>query len=324
MKRIGLIIIGIFICSSLMAQNTTRFSQFNLAKGLLNPGAVGTEAQYSAELLYRYQWLGMDGAPQTIGFVGAWEIIPTMAVGLNFIHDQVGITQTNQISASYGYRLFFNDEQYLAFGANAGVENVNVKYDEVVLNTSEDFAFARGYNRWVFNAAFGMHYSGPRMYAGFSIPKLVQNNFRGIDNGFRMNRFHYYFNSGFYIGEGNYVFNPAIQIKATRNAPVQGDILLRNIFNGTFAFTLGYRSENAVIAGFDFMVANKMRFGYSFNYNIGAIRTYAGTGHELYIATGLPFYYDENKFGRRKYLNRKGAYTREVKRRDRWRNKGRR
>lgn len=309
-----IVVIALLVLSPITwSQNTTRFSQFNVAKGLLNPAAVGTEAQYSAELIYRYQWMGVKGAPTTFGFIGGWEINPSMAVGITVLNDEVGIAQNNTFAASYAYRVIFNDDQYLALGVNAGTENVVSRFDQVSTIDPNDPAFHRGYNRWLFNAGFGLYYNDDRFYLGASIPELVQNTFRGSEKGFNMARFHYYLTGGFYAGKGNYVLNPLIQIKYTNDAPIQGDLLLRNIINGTFAFTVGYRSENAAVVGFDFMVANKVRFGYSFNYNVGKLRTQTGMAHELYLACGLPFYYNTNKFSKPRYFNKKGNYRMDVK-----------
>lgn len=313
MKRI--ITLSLVLLSGItQAQNTPRFSQFNVAKGLQNPAAVGAEAKYSAELIHRSQWLGVAGSPKTTGFVAGVELIPSMAIGLSAIYDQVGIAKTTTISGAYAYRVIFNEDQYVSFGASAGVQNVNADYAQVKLTEMGDNAFMRGYNKWLFNAGVGVYYNGPKMYAGISIPELVQNTYRGDDKGFTPPRWHYYLNGGFYLGntESNYSLNPCIQIKMTPNAPLQGDLLLRNVFRGVFAFTVGYRSENAVIAGFDFMIMNKARIGYSFNYNIGPLNVPNAQSHEVYLGLGLPFYYQGNRFQKRKYLNRKGGYSRDF------------
>ena len=104
------------ICGSFFAQNTYRFSQFNLAKSLFNPAALATDASYTADLIYRNQWAGIDGAPSTFGFNGAYELMEEMAIGINFYSDKIGLTQTNSFTAQYSYRIVFDTRKYLAFG----------------------------------------------------------------------------------------------------------------------------------------------------------------------------------------------------------------
>lgn len=300
-----------------IGQTNTRFSQFNVAKGLLNPGALGVEAKVSTELIYRTQWTGQQGAPSTFGFVGSYELTPSHAIGIGAMYDQFGLAKSTTVNAGYAYRVHFNDEQFLALGAHVGIQNVNNDYSRLFLIQQNDPAFLQSYNQWRFNAGFGMYYNGPRMYIGYSIPFLMNNIHTGPNNGFRINMWHHYITSGFYFANrrGSYIFNPCVQVKFIPNSPIQGDLILRNIINGQMAFSVGYRTENALIAGFDVMISNVARIGYSFNYNMGRYSQFMATSHELYVAMGLPFYYDNNKFGRRQYMNKKQNFSREYTKR---------
>ena len=55
-----------------------------------------------------------------ISFNASYDINSSMAVGINFHNDQVGLQQTNSFSAQYSYRLLFNERKYLAFGIGVG------------------------------------------------------------------------------------------------------------------------------------------------------------------------------------------------------------
>lgn len=306
-------------------QTNARFSQFNVAKGLLNPGAIGVEARISAELIYRTQWTGQEGAPSTVGFIGAYEINSSHAVGISAINDRVGIAKSTGINAGYAYRIYINDEQYFALGASVGVQNVNNDYSRLFLINQNDPAFMQSFNQWRFNAGFGAYYNGPKMYIGYSIPSLMNNIHTGPNNGFKVNRWHHYLATGFYLSNssGSYIFNPCIQVKFVPNSPLQGDLMLRNIFYGKMAFTVGYRSENAIAAGFDIMISNVARIGYNFNYNLGRYSQFMATSHEVYLGMGLPFYYETNRFGKRQYTNKKQSFSNDYKKRARKLNKRR-
>lgn len=300
------------------AQMDVRFSQFNVAKALLNPAATGVEAKFSADLIYRSQWSNQPGTPASVGFVTGYELNNSHAIGLSAINDRVGIAKGTAISAAYAYRIHFNDEQFLAFGASAGVENVNNDYSRLFLINQNDPAFLQSFNQWRFNAGFGMYYNGPKMYLGYSIPFLMTNIHTGPNNGIKPNMWHHYLVAGFYMSnqDETYKFNPLIQVKYVPNAPIQADLILRNIFYGTFAFSVGYRSENAISAGFDIMISNVARLGYNFNYNLGRYAGFRATSHEVYLGMGIPYYYETNPFSKRKYISkRKPTYSKEYERR---------
>jgi hypothetical protein len=75
--RINQTIILLIICTlslTTKAQNLYRFSQFDQVRSLYNPAAMGSEASLAFDLIYRNQWAGIDGAPQTAGFAGSYDI----------------------------------------------------------------------------------------------------------------------------------------------------------------------------------------------------------------------------------------------------------
>lgn len=303
------------ICASSFAQNTYRFSQFNLAKSLYNPAALATDASYSADLIYRNQWAGIDGAPSTFGFNAAYELMEEMAVGINFYSDKIGLTQTNSFTAQYSYRLLFDKRKYLAFGLGIGGDNYSSNLGAATVIEANDPAFAQSYSKFRVNGSFGMYYRSSNFYAGFSIPQLFQNSSTKISDTRNVERWHYNFISGYFIEvSDNFIFNPNVQIKATWNAPIQGDLVLRGISNN-LGFSLGYRTENSLILGMDFMFARKVRVGYAFNHDFGSLARVKGMSHEICLGLALPYYFNGDGFDRPKYIGRKGGMKMDYSRR---------
>jgi type IX secretion system PorP/SprF family membrane protein len=291
-----------------------RFSQFNLTKSIYNPGALATDASFTADLVYRNQWAGVDGAPTTIGFNAAYELTEEMAVGINFYNDRIGLNQTNSISAMYAYRLIFDTRKYLAFGLGIGADNISNGLASASTITAHDPAFSQSYSKFAVNGSFGLYYRTPVFYAGISIPQFIQNSFTGPEKGFRPNRWHYMAIAGyFWEFSERFVFNPNLQLKATMYAPLQADLLLRGI-TGDLGFSIGYRSENSLIAGIDLMIAKRVRIGYAFNYDVGSLARTKGMSHEICLGLGLPYYFNSETFDSRKFVGRKGGSKANYKR----------
>ncbi len=297
------------------AQSDVRFSQIHVAKSLINPGAYGSEADISVDMIYRNQWTTQKGAPSTFGFTGSYVITPSHSVGLNFINDQIGVAKSNQFLVGYAYKLNFNDDQSLSFGANVGFENITNDYNSLYVIEQGDQVFEERYSNFRFQAGFGMYYNGPKMHIGYSLPFLFNNVNFGDQDGIRPKLWHHYITAGFYFNnkKGNYTFNPTLQIKVVPNAPIQGDLLLRNVFNRSFSFNLGYRSSNAITGGLDFMFGNMFRLGYSANYNLNRFVGFAATSHEIHLGFGFPYYYQTNDFKNSKYM-KNGNFTKNYQR----------
>ena len=127
-----------------------------------------------------------------------------------------------------------------------------------------------------------------------------------MNSGFSPERWHYMLSTGFYIDAGeNYTFNPHIQIKGAVNTPLSADLILRNTF-GLWSFIVGYRTENSIIAGVDFLLTEYFRVGYSFNYTIDRLASTKASSNELYLGFAFPYRSDRYDFGRRRYIDGKG------------------
>jgi len=316
-----LIIFSVLSSIFVLGQNTYRFSQFNFVKSLYNPGALASDAKFTADLIYRNQWAGVNGAPATIGFNSAYEITEDMAVGINFYNDQIGLNQTNSVSAMYAYRLLFDTRKYLSFGLGIGADNVVSNFAGAATTQANDPVFAESYSKFKLNGSFGIYYRSTNFYTGISVPQLFQNAPFGSETGVHPTRWHYMGIIGYYweLSE-RFILNPNVQLKGTWNAPLQGDILIRGISN-SIGFSIGYRSENSLIAGVDFTLLNKIRIGYAFNYDVGSLARTKGMSHEVYLGLGLPYYFNSDTFENRKYVGRKGGSKLEYRRRYHRRNK---
>ena len=312
--RSFLLLIGfIFVAQSLSAQNTPRFNQVNFAQGVNNPAALAIDGEIMVDMIFRNQWYGFEGAPTTGALNAQYELYHDMAVGLTASYDLIGVHHATQVSGQYAYRLYVNETNALIFGVSAGIDQRVHDLSSAQLTQSNDPAFSERYSKTHFNAGFGIFYNSPTFYAGVSIPQFFQNYQRASGSNFIPKRWHYYASTGFYarLGE-NYTLNPHIQVKAALNTPIQGDLILRNTIMNLFSLNVGYRTENAIIAGFDIRFGGMVRLGYSFNHNVAKLAKVTGSSNELYLGIGIHYHNSREHFSKRKYINKKGGYKRDY------------
>lgn len=302
----------------LMAQNTIRFAQINFAQGVNNPASLAYDGKIMADLIVRNQWFGVEGSPTTFAFNGQYEFDANMAAGLNVFHDRIGAEMTNSFTGQYAYRIGIDYYRTVAFGIGLGIDNLVANYRNTELGFSDDPAFANeSFSRVFFNGSVGIFYNAPKFYIGASIPKFGQNTRDAVGGGFKPKFWHYYMSSGLYLGSKKYTFNPHIQIKALMNAPLSADLILRNTFNNRFSIVAGYRTENSIIVGIDFLISEFARIGYSFNYDVGKLSKVKGMSNELYLGLAFPYNSDRSEFSKRKFVDRKGSPKRDYRRRSR-------
>lgn len=314
--RFSILFALLFVCQLVVGQIVPRYSQINFGQGINNPAALSIDSKIQIDGIIRQQWTGFKGVPATGVIQGSYEFFEDMAAGAVISYDNIGVNHSFQFQAQYAYKFIFENTNMLNLGLSVGFESKT--QDLRASNTVEpgDPAFRESYyNQFGIQTGFGIYFNTPNFYLGFSIPQMFQNQLFGPNSTMKFDQWNYFLSAGGYInGGGNYTFNPHIQINAAMNAPIHATIILRNSFNEKWSFVLGYRTENAIIAGADFQFGGRFRLGYSFGYGISKLGRTLGISNEVYLGVGLPYYHrTKDDFSKGKYYNKRGRIKRDFR-----------
>jgi type IX secretion system PorP/SprF family membrane protein len=120
MKHIAtLLLLGLF--GSMVAQQAPQYSLFALNPYAYNPAFAGTEGTLVATGVYRRQWSGLEGAPETQHLnVHLPVYIIHSGVGLKVENDQIGAHRTTQATASYNYQWDIGKQSQVSAGIGLG------------------------------------------------------------------------------------------------------------------------------------------------------------------------------------------------------------
>ncbi|RZK76984.1 MAG: type IX secretion system membrane protein PorP/SprF, partial [Pedobacter sp.] len=187
MKRtIKIIIISCisFIGYSATAQQDAMYTQYMFNTLAINPAYAGSRNVGSATALFRNQWTGIEGAPKTGTVTFDAPILnKRFGVGIQFLTDKLGVTQTNGgvLSAAYRIRM---DEGTLAFGIQGSVSQYRADYTSVDLNSGNNYdpAFATNVNKILFNFGTGVYYNSDKFFVGLSVQNLMKNRLTNAES----------------------------------------------------------------------------------------------------------------------------------------------
>src|SRR5688572_18958602 len=173
-KKTGLILLLVMLASinKVMAQQDPAYSMFMYNGTAINPAVAGSAETLSATALYRKQWAGIKGSPETQALnIDAPFWSKKVGLGLSIVNDKIGVVQNLNINAQYAYRVQFQNST-LSMGLQAGMNNYNANYSSVVTSSQAsamDNSFAENTSRMIFNFGAGAYYSGNKFYAGLSV-----------------------------------------------------------------------------------------------------------------------------------------------------------
>lgn len=298
------LIAGVGLCMSfsvrLQAQIEPQFTQYMFNEMFINPAYAGSREAMSATLLYRNQWVGLDGAPetQTFSIHGPFAKYK-IGVGISLINESIGVTKQFGAFANYAYRITTKKGTF-AMGLQAGILRHQHDFLDINTVTPGDEQFIANSDKVIApNAGIGFYYNTNRFYAGLSIPRFLENridvsNGTDVKSKFNSAYWHYFISSGYVMSlKGDIKFKPTIMIKAANAAPVEFDINANFLFNDVFWVGAGYRTGDAVSLTSSVQLTKQLRVGYSFDYTTSDLNDFSNGTHE--ITLGYDFVFEKSK-----------------------------
>lgn len=284
MKRQYLIVIFVSICLAAGAQQQASYTQYMFNGMVINPGYIGSHDALSFSLVGRWQWLGMEGAPNTQTLSVHSPIrSKNMGVGLQVSRDEIAVTTSSTVMGGYAYKISVGGG-FLSMGLQGGVQMYNANYSEAY-TLSTDPTFQDSYSATRPNFGTGLFYYNSVFYAGFSIPELLNNKVESKGQSVLTQRRHYFWSGGAVFALSPSVkMKPNFLIKAVDGAPLSVDYNLNFLLQEILWLGVSYRAPESVSFLVEFNVNRRFRLGYAMDYILDATISQATqTSHELML-----------------------------------------
>lgn len=288
MKKIffNLVIIS-FIARMGYGQQQQQYSLYMFNPLAVNPAYAGSNDAFIITGLYRNQWTGFDGAPQTQSITLHTPLKrENIGVGFSVFNDKIGATNMTGINADFSYKIKVNSNYRLAFGLKGGTNIFNSNYTAVeAFDNTEDIYVTANRNVLIPNFGFGLYYYNATTYIGLSSPKLIENKTAVISS---LEKRHYFLTVGKVFKVNSLLdFKPSVLIKYTNNAPITYDLDASLLFMDKFWLGAFYRSNDAVGVTFAYFITNKIKLGYAYDYGISQLANYHSGSHEVLLSFDL-------------------------------------
>jgi len=294
MKKL-LTVLLISIAGQLFGQQDPLFSQYMFNKLALNPAYAGSRETISADILNRWQWIGIDGAPNTLSAsIHSPLKNPHVAMGLSVYRDQLGPSVYQGALGTFAYRIIFPKGK-LSFGLQGGIKHADINWNDLDMDpfdSGDPLLTGQIKKKVIPDANFGIYYYTNKFYIGISSKQLLQNQImiievKGKSQYTRLLR-HFYGMAGLAIPvSNNVIFRPSFIIKYVQNAPSQLDLNASFLFANTFLLGASYRTEKAVSLMTEVRITNNLRLGYSYDIWLNELHAYNKGSHELRIGFDL-------------------------------------
>lgn len=300
------VIIAAIVVASLVglkaeAQQLPQFTQYMFNTYILNPAVGGTHNYYQIRYNNRFQWVGVNDAPQTYSLSAYGpHASKDMGFGGNFYYDVTGPTSRTGGLFSYSYNMQITESGmrvsggislgFLMFRADGSKFDFGDGFDmndpAIYQNTKSVFTP---------DATLGVLLYSTRYFVGISAHQLFgqrlyrtvipdPNNPEASYYGVNRLRQHFMLSGGILLPlNRDFEIEPSVLVKYMYTGPMQVDLNAKVTYRNEFWGGLSLRWQDGIALLFGYNYDNRYLFGYSFDYSLTGIRKFNAGSHEIMI-----------------------------------------
>ncbi len=295
MKKLKTIIAlaTLLITSVVQAQQEPMYGQYIFNNSVLNPAQAGAENVSQWGVLSRFQFVGIDGAPNTNTAYVNLRLPRQLGLAVGLYQDKLGIEEHFQLQADLAYHARLSDRWRLSAGIRGMASNHNFYFRRLQNLQPGDPYFAENINSGIMlNAGAGLLLSSQRSFFGVSMPRVFVKDLQVYDPDnylfFNEKNRHLFAYAGTNIHMAqSFVFVPSTLFKYADDAPVQLDLNAIFVYDDVFSFGPVMRSNltdgwvDAVGFLVGLRIAENWQFGYVYEYPTNNLNLVTKQTHEI-------------------------------------------
>lgn len=259
-----------------------------------NPASTGSWNKFSANLVGRLQWPGVNGAPSSAMLNSEYSFQlkndHSLNVGIDLILEEIGqgaaVKQNSQIfSVPINYSIKLKESR-LAFGLSTGFRRISFSQDAPLIppQSSTDPILPVASAGTVFSLDAGVFWSSSKFYLGLSSTQLTAPFFPNISfNGAT----HYYLQAGYRFKVGQHYIFPQVNLKSDGAGLAFWNLNYFQFKEDIFSIGAGFSAGRELLLAATFRY-KRFKIAYNFDLNFGPLSGYTAGSHEVRLSFAVP------------------------------------
>ena len=282
----------VFMCLAIMgisnrslAQQEAQFTQYMYNTVTFNPAYAGSKEALNANLIYRSQWVGLEGAPTTMALSVNSPIGGNLALGISAIADEIGPAEDLFITADIAYTIYLNNSLRFAFGVKAGLQSLQVDFTELDIFNPTDNQFGQNVSNVKPQIGAGGYLFMDNWYLGVSVPNILKTEFFDEAAISTAEKRQHFFLIGGYVFDVSPTLKlkPATLFRVVSGSPIGLDVSLNALYNERFTLGVSYRLSSNFSALAGFQMSKNIMIGYGYDFDTTELAQFNSGSHELFL-----------------------------------------
>lgn len=281
-----LVLVFMFFSVAGFAQQDAQFTQYMYNTININPAYAGSRSAMNIFGLYRTQWVGLDGAPETSSFSLNTPLNNSnLGLGVSLVNDKIGPTTENTFSVDLSYTIPTSETFKISFGMKATANLFNLDVNKLSPEDQDDSQFQSLNSKFSPNIGAGVYWHSDKAYVGLSVPNFLETNrYNANEVAIFKEKINYYLIAGYVFDLNPYIkFKPAVLTKLVEGSPLQVDLSTNFMFNDKFVVGVAYRWSAALSAMVGFQITDGLYLGYGYDRETTNLQKYNSGSHEIFL-----------------------------------------
>lgn len=292
-KLFFLTLIAAFCSNGVSGQQDPHYTQYMYNMSIINPAYAGSKENLSAGILYRKQWVDIEGAPTTATMFVHSPIGKNIGLGISAISDKIGPVDEKNVYADVSYTLNVTENAKLAFGLKAGATFHTIDFGAInpSLPVLDPVFASSNPNSNSFNLGTGLFYYTNKYYIAVSVPNILKSKYLDFNGRSYGTEVSHYFITGGYVFDltPTIKFKPFMMVKSSFNAPTSVDASTNFLFNDRFEIGATYRFQDSFGGMVNFAITPNLRVGYAYDHIVSDLKIATPSSHEFILLFDLNF-----------------------------------
>ncbi|MCG8477022.1 MAG: type IX secretion system membrane protein PorP/SprF [Cytophagales bacterium] len=290
MKHILLLLLFLsgLLGSESYAQQDKLFTQTLNYPSSLNPAYVGSASCSQILALYRNQWQGISGAPESTVLSGNTYLeLFRIGLGATLELDKTGPAKSTDVALDASYRIPVSRKVNMALGLKSTLSFKDIDYAFIRDNVPDegDELLEKDISGEAKpNFGVGIYFFSPKFYAGISVPKLLKEATTIVAQReeLTLQNAHYYFMGGLWLELNPMIqLKPSVVVRMVKGVPLSFDLNLSAFFLRKLWVGGSYRLDDAVSAILQYQIDESLRLGYSYDITTSRLNIASNGSHEV-------------------------------------------
>ena len=289
-------VVALISATAAQAQQDPMYNQYLFNAYTINPAEAGARNYGTVSMLYRWQWVGIEGAPNTGSFGLETGIGKGWGIGLNVVDDRIGPTSNQTVNMAVSYHLNLTERTKMAVGLNGVINTQRVSLNKLkTLIDLNDPALTNNVSQFNPNAGGGVLIYNERSFFGVAMPRLIEykltnSNLVSID---QLRHLFIYAGKTFPLGT-HLKFKPSVLTKVVDGAPMEFDVNGVINFYNLLDLGVNWRTGDGIGALAGITIKDRLQLNYAYEMPLTKIRYGSIQTHEI----GLRYRFGKQNFQR--------------------------